>query len=257
MIITWYGTASVGIETAGTKLLADPFIRRNKRLKPLSTADFAGFGHILLTHGHFDHVTPVPQILKENPGTDVYCTETPLNSLRSMGADPARLHLIAPGDELHLGDVRVTVLRGKHIKFNPPYLLAMLPRCALHLPETLRLVSLLKKLPENGEIVSFVLRAEGKTVLLLGSYGFAEGETYPENADLMVFPFSGNTGIAATAAPDLAGLRPKSLLFDHFDDAFPPLTKRMDAEAYCELLKTAFPEIKTTVPTEGKGYEVC
>ncbi len=256
MLITWYGTAAIGIETAGTRLLFDPFIRRNKRLPSITTADFAGFGHILLTHGHFDHVTPVPQILKENPCTDVYCTQTPLRSLTGMGADKTRLRRIAPGDGFTLGDVQVTVLRGKHVSFDPAYLLAMLPRCALHLPETLRLVSLLKKLPENGEIVSFVLRAEGKTVLLLGSYGFAQGETYPENADLMVFPFSGNTGIAETAAQDLARLRPKSLLFDHFDDSFPPLTKRMDAEGCAETLRAAFPEMETTVPTEGKGYEV-
>ncbi|MBQ7637646.1 MAG: MBL fold metallo-hydrolase [Clostridia bacterium] len=254
MKITWYGTASLGIESEKTKLLFDPFIRLNKKLTRLTLDDFKGFDHILLTHGHFDHLMYVPEIMKREPDITVYCTKTPEENLLSLGADKSNIRRISPGESFSLGDFSITVLRGKHIDFDMPYILSIIPKCALRLPQTLRLLRLIKKLPENNEIVSFVLQSENKTVLLLGSYGFCEDEKYPPNTDLMVFPFSGNSGIARMAAVRLDALRPKRLLFDHFDDAFPPLTKRMDVEDYCETVKKALPDIETVVPTEKVPY---
>ncbi len=255
MKITWYGAASVGLADGRTRLLFDPFCRMNRRLPEIPAADFTGFDYMLLTHGHFDHIMVVPEILRQDPDVKVYCTATPLQTLVRLGADRARLHLIAPGDVFEAGSFTVTVRRGKHISFDAKYILSVVPRIALHPFRALKLATLIKNLPENGEIVSFEIASEGKTVLLLGSYGFVPDETYAENADLMVFPFSGNSGVAQLAAPDLRRLRPKRLFFDHFDDAFPPLTKRMDVEGYLETLKKDLPGAEAIIPAEEKTYE--
>ena len=254
MKITWFGTASLAIEDENTRLLLDPFTKMNKKLPRARIADFTGYDYLLLTHGHFDHLADVPAVMAADERVPVYCTQTPKETLISLGAEAGRIRCIAPGDAFGLGSFHVTVLRGRHIDFDMKYILSILPGCVLRFPQVFRLLGLIKKLPENGETVIYVLQSEGKTLLVMGSYGVADGETYPENADLMVFPFSGNTGIAEIARGTLARLRPQRLFFDHFDDAFPPLTKRMDVEGYCETVKKDFPGTETVIPKEGEAY---
>ena len=255
MKITWFGTASVALDDGSTKLLLDPFTRMNRRLPKVTVKDFTGFDHMLLSHGHFDHIVDVPAILREDKNVDVYCTKTPLRTLISRGADGTRLNLVAPGDSFDLGSFHITVHAGRHIDFDMPYIASVLPGCVIRFPQTFRLLYYIKKLPENGEIVLYEIRSGEELVLVMGSYGVAENETYPAGADLLVFPFSGNTSIAGMAGDTLKTLRPKRLLFTHFDDSFPPLTKRMDVEGYQEKLKRDFPEMETIVPTEKETYE--
>ena len=53
-----------------------------------------------------------------------------------------------------------------------------------------------------------------------------------------------------------AAIRPKTIVFDHFDDAFPPLTKRMDVEGYCALLRKMYPNMGLVIPREQSALTV-
>ena len=256
MKITWFGTASLAIDDGNTRLLLDPFTRMNKKLANPEISDFTGFDCMLLSHGHFDHILDVPAILRADKNVTVYCTKTPRDTLISRGADGDRLRLIAPGDEFDAGSFHVKVHAGRHIDFDMPYITSVLPGCVLRFPQTFKLLYYIKKLPENGEIVLYELHSSGKLILVMGSYGVAAGEDYPAGADLLVFPFSGNTAIADMAGETLRRLSPKRLLFTHFDDSFPPLTKRMDVESYQVRLKQEFPEMDTILPAEKTVYDI-
>lgn len=63
MKITWFGHSSFSVEFADTKILIDPFLKENPSF---DEADFdsaiAGTTHIVLTHGHFDHVGDTVEI---------------------------------------------------------------------------------------------------------------------------------------------------------------------------------------------------
>jgi L-ascorbate metabolism protein UlaG (beta-lactamase superfamily) len=68
MKITWLGHAAFRIETAKAKILIDPFLTYNQPFADagLSIADVSkGITHILLTHGHGDHVGDTAQIAKD------------------------------------------------------------------------------------------------------------------------------------------------------------------------------------------------
>lgn len=72
MKITWLGHSAFRIETARAKILIDPFFSGNPVFDQTSCTDVAaGITHILLTHGHGDHVGDTIALAKETGATVV------------------------------------------------------------------------------------------------------------------------------------------------------------------------------------------
>ena len=67
--LTWYGHATLGLETGGYKLLVDPFFSDNPAAS-VSAASVAA-DYILVTHGHGDHVGDTVQIAKRTGATAI------------------------------------------------------------------------------------------------------------------------------------------------------------------------------------------
>jgi L-ascorbate metabolism protein UlaG (beta-lactamase superfamily) len=59
---TWYGHATLGLETSGHSILIDPFFTDNPAAS--ITADQAEANYILVSHGHGDHVGDTVSIAK-------------------------------------------------------------------------------------------------------------------------------------------------------------------------------------------------
>lgn len=250
MKVTWFGTASIGLESGDTKILFDPFLRLNDKLTPLTPADFSGYDAILITHGHVDHLLDVPRILRADTNVEVYCTAAPRKTLLKAGVEDRRINLIAPGDLLNFGPFKIHVRHGKHVMFDPAYIGASFPNCLKNVPKALWLVSTGVTMPESSEIVIYEIEAEGKTAMLMGSYGTDSSVSYAKEPDIWFFPYNGSTRIPRLAAEKIRELRPKTIFFDHFDDAFPPLTRRMDVEGYAKTLQKEYPHIRTIIPRE-------
>jgi L-ascorbate metabolism protein UlaG (beta-lactamase superfamily) len=53
-VLTWYGHATLGLETNGCKILVDPFFSDNPSCE--TKADTVPADYILVSHGHSDHM---------------------------------------------------------------------------------------------------------------------------------------------------------------------------------------------------------
>lgn len=68
MRITYYGHSCFGVDTAGQHLLFDPFITGNPLAKAVDVNAIPAT-HVLLSHGHGDHVMDAEAILKRTGAT--------------------------------------------------------------------------------------------------------------------------------------------------------------------------------------------
>jgi L-ascorbate metabolism protein UlaG (beta-lactamase superfamily) len=64
---TWYGHATLGLETGGYQLLVDPYFTDNPAAGV--TVDEVKADYILITHGHWDHVGDAISIAKRTQAT--------------------------------------------------------------------------------------------------------------------------------------------------------------------------------------------
>ena len=257
MKITWFGTASLGLESEnGTKLLFDPFLRMNSELNEITVDDYTGFDAILLTHGHLDHIYDVPKVAKADRKVPIYCTKAPKKSLVKLGVSGGRIKEISPETVVRIGDFEIKARQGRHVTFDLPYIAASTPGSIKHPLKAAWMISSGVTLPEKGEILIYEVRCDGKLVTIMGSFGTDKNTAYAEEPDLLVFPYNGSTRIPALAGKPLSRIRPKTVLFDHYDNAFPPLTRRMDVEGYEKRLNREFPNIRTVITKEREAFEL-
>ena len=69
MQITWYGHSAFRLDFAGKAVLIDPFFTGNPAFVSDKAAAIKGVSHIVLTHGHGDHVGDTLDIAKQNGAT--------------------------------------------------------------------------------------------------------------------------------------------------------------------------------------------
>jgi L-ascorbate metabolism protein UlaG (beta-lactamase superfamily) len=103
--ITWYGHATLGLETGGFRILVDPFFTGNPAASARPDAVSANF--ILVSHGHGDHIGDTVAIAKRTGATVIANFEI-VNWLDKQGVKTTHPQHIGGGFNYPFGYLKLT-----------------------------------------------------------------------------------------------------------------------------------------------------
>ncbi|MGI4729749.1 MAG: metal-dependent hydrolase [Janthinobacterium lividum] len=202
MKVTYYGHATILLETEKAKLLFDPFITPNELAKAVDI-DSIKPDYILLTHGHVDHVADVFTIQKNSDAT-VICIAEVQGWLGNNDVD--KTHGMNIGGSFNFNFGRVKMVNAIHSSSMPDG-------------------------SYGGNPAGYVIYADGKKVYIAGDTAL----TYDmklledENLDAAFLPIGDNYTMGVDDAVKAAGfINCKNIIGVHFD-TFPPI--KLDHEA--------------------------
>lgn len=259
MRIKWYGTATLLVESGNTRILIDPYLKKySKHTPPVPVEEAMSADVILITHPHLDHFLDIGAFLGGNV-KKVFVAERGIAHARANGIPDGKMIPLSANDKIEAGDFSVRTFQSRHCKFDAATVLsvALDPTTYFRFRAGVDLLKTAKKFRIGEEdIFALELSAEGKKLMVLGSAGMDENAEYPENADLLVFPYQGRARMHRYMIPFLRTFRPKKIMIDHFDDAFPPLTKTVNTKKFIPTVKKILPGTEAFVPKEGEWYEI-
>ena len=188
---TWYGHATLGIETDGHKLLIDPFFTGN----PVAsvTADEVEANYILVSHGHGDHVGDAVTIARRTGATAIANAEI-ASWLAGQGVEKTHSQHLGGGYQHPFGYLKLTL--------------------ALH-------GSALPDGSNGGNPAGFLLTTnDGKKIYMAQDTGlFGDMNLIgDEGIDLAVLPIGDNFTMGpADALKAVKFLRPKTVIPIHYN----------------------------------------
>lgn len=243
MELIWYGTASLILKEEDAAIVFDPFCgMRGERADHVpDEPDFRKTSHVFVTHGHFDHIYHIPRLYRDS-SVRIYCTAAPKETLIKNGFSAQKIEEIKPGWSGQFGPFRISAYQGRHCTFDGPLLRRTILslrffRRPVHLGHMLKTHLTYK---ENGEILFYEVSCKGKRVQIMGSTNLDSDTEYPTGADVLVLPLQGRSDQDIYALQFVERLKPKAVLLDHYDDAFPPISSEVDTSGFVRNVEGQF-----------------
>ena len=258
MKIAWYGTATLMLACGDTRILIDPYVRQyDKTQAPVPVDALSAADAVLITHPHLDHFADIGTFL-EAGAKEVYVSGNGIRHAAAQGIPVGEMRPLAAGDVFRVGEMTVRAYQSRHCRFDLWTVLsvALSPRTYLHAKDAVSLLKQTGKWKIKDDIFALEISGGGKRVMVLGSAGMDEGTEYPKDADLLVFPYQGRAGMHRYMKRFLQRFRPRAVMLDHFDDAFPPLTHTIGTRKFVPAARAFDRAIRAWVPEMDVWYEV-
>lgn len=254
MTLRWWGNNGWEIRVGGKTILIDPWLTRFKTgtytpagadpRTPLSVnktlidgyldRGFLHADHILVTHGHYDHLTDVPYLAKRT-GATVLGTETHLSLMAALGAPEDQLSLASGGEDLTFDGYSIRVLRSLHSAVGARAQVPFPGSRPLSRRDRPRVIS---DLLEGGTL-AYAVTGGGASVLNFGGSNYVESELTALRPDVVLLPVGGSkvTGYVPRLLSALG--RPRYVAATHWDDFDLPLGQAHDPNGGLEVLRKA------------------
>lgn len=113
MKITWYGHSAFGVEAGEAKILIDPFLSGNPAWDGGWEGPAEGVTHVLLTHGHSDHIGDALAIL-EKTGAMLVANFEICMYLVGQGVDDSKINPGNHGGTVDCGGFTTTFVQAQH-----------------------------------------------------------------------------------------------------------------------------------------------
>lgn len=256
--ITWFGTATILIELNGEKLLFDPFFRMNKKLEQPALQEFCNVDCIFNTHAHFDHTYNLPTIL-ERSTAKLYAPYATYKILKTLNVNVEdKVKVLKPNDILKTKNGTITVFSSKHVQSNlfHAMLVALKSIFIFKARRACKLLRIHKNYPMGNEIFAYEIKLENKKIIVFGSAGIDATKELPKDVDILIWPFQGKMNMTKYSIPIIEKIKPKIIILDHFDNAYPPITSNVNTKKLVKILGKKHPEIKVIVPQYHKTIKL-
>ncbi|THV39562.1 MBL fold metallo-hydrolase [Glycomyces buryatensis] len=234
--IRWLGTNAWEIKSGDATVLVDPWVSRfytgATKDEPfedaLITVDETAVDEhigdaadcILITHGHWDHITDTPYVAQRT-GATVLGTETHLNLLRAMDAPEEQMGQVSGGEYYQFDGFTVEVFEAHHNVSAAKTLLFPGTRPSEVPPRPEKVSDLVE-----GGSLAYLIRFGDFSLLAGITTNFQERELDSLNPTVLFMQASGRP-----SGPDYerrlleAAGRPKYVVPTHWDDYEEPLTE--------------------------------
>ena len=170
-----------------------------------------------------------------------------------------KLREVKAGQSFEIGDLTIKTYLAKHSKIDAKTVARSMfgrPQNFFKGVSALRIIKTHAKYPIDGTTIAFEVSDGVKTALIFGSAGIQENVEYPKNADLLVFPYQGCSNLEKLAADFVDRLQPDRVMFDHHEDAFPPISFPQSREKVLKELRERHPQTPAFFPEENAVYRV-
>ena len=108
----------------------------------------------------------------------------------------------------------------------------------------------------GNEIFAYEIECENKKIMVFGSAGIDETKELPKNIDILIWPFQGKMNMTKYSIPIIEKIKPKIIILDHFDNAYPPITSNVNTKKFVKILGKKHPEMKVVVPKFHQPIEI-
>ena len=122
---------------------------------------------------------------------------------------------------------------------------------------TLAQLSELERRWPVGEIVAYLFRAEGLSLIHFGSAGWIEPEVAGLQPDIALLPLENPPRTDANLMRLVALLKPGLVIPHHWDDYYPPLSEMVDLHELESMLQAQVPAIKVHQPAIGERIDLA
>lgn len=238
----WLGTATVEIIDNTTHLLIDPYYQKNNKTQnQLLTQAIQKANAILITHPHLDHFSDIKTIVKLT-NCPIYVSQKGIETTKKLHVPTKTLHAIHPNETLTLDTLTIKAFSSRHIAFDKPLILTTIQRSL----KPKNLINALKLGYQNiqfsitdKDIYAYEITNKTTNIFLMGSANLDENTSYPENIDYLFYPFQGRSDINEYSVPLINRLHPSHILLTHYDDAFPPISSRVQTKDFIKAYPNA------------------
>jgi L-ascorbate metabolism protein UlaG (beta-lactamase superfamily) len=254
MTLRWWGNNGWEIRVGAKTILIDPWLTRFKTgtyttagadpRTPLSVNRALIDGHldsgslradhILVTHGHYDHLTDVPYLAKRT-GATVFGTETHLSLMAALGAPEDQLAIATGGEDLTFDGYSIRILRSLHSATGDRARVPFPGSRPLSRRDRPRVI---EDLVEGGTL-AYQVTGGGASVLNFGGSNYVESELAGLRPDVVLLPVGGAK--VTQYVPRLLRTLgyPRQVAATHWDDFDLPLGQAHDPNGGLEKLRAA------------------